>query len=168
MAGVGAYAARGARSGHGEGKVKAALAPRTAFLGSGSGGTRGGGDRPERRGAEECREAALPGLPLESERRLSASPHPHSCGSFDSPPTSPPTCPTLPALPLTPRLPASGLPAPPAPCSRSRALFPAPPGTVISLTCLSSFLGSEARLGLPSFALPAWTPGSTGIVWPTQ
>ena len=105
MAGVGAYAARGARSGHGEGKVKAALAPRTAFLGSGSGGTRGGGDRPERRGAEECREAALPGLPLESERRLSASPHPHSCGSFDSPPTSPPTCPTLPALPLTPRLP---------------------------------------------------------------
>lgn len=77
------------------------------------------------------------GAPPESERRLSATPHPHHCRSFDSLPT----CPTLPSTPRLPgheagarlRIPALSRPRP-----RPRALFPAPPGTVISLICLSS------------------------------
>lgn len=75
MAGVGPSTAYGWKSGYGE--VKAAITPHMAFLDRGSGGPRGGRDRPERGG-----EAASlqPGgnqvelRPLEPKRYLPASP----------------------------------------------------------------------------------------------
>lgn len=138
--GRGPSASRGARTGHHQGKAKAARLTRTAFLGSGEWRhwRRRGQAREKRTGGR--RKKAYAGLPLEPEKSLSIdllrpprppppwplrTPHLSLCPAPDAPPPSPcsafrptprlplPSC--LPAFVslLTPRLLPPPTPAPP-------------------------------------------------------
>lgn len=190
MAGAGGLAPHEKRRVHREGKAKAALTTRTAFLGSrGAEILEGAGPARERSGR---RATAVAGLPLEAERSAATSPSTRRPAPARLP---------LPAQLSEPSLslPVSSLPAfrPPA-CFylHQTHFFPSPP-TPGPPPRLPEPIGrppASPRLPFPSVGKPlvlfcpcwAWdsdkpylalfhvfwipfpSPGSTGIVWPTR